>query len=135
MSESIKIKATKKRMAVLDVLKKESVPLNVKEIKSKIRNQDMDLSTVYRALSSMVEKGIINKEVGQDKKAYYSFKRKEHCHKIICSKCKKTMTFEFCPIEKYKKSLSNKTGFIITGHSLEFTGICPSCAKNNIKRR
>lgn len=124
-----KIKFTKKRQAVLDVLEKEITPLSVKEIEEKIKNQNMDLSTIYRALSSMVEKGIINKEVGQDKTAYYSLKRKEHCHKITCSKCKKAMFFEDCPIEEYKKTLSDKTGFIITGHCLDFTGICPSCLK------
>ena len=35
-----------------------------------------------------------------------------------------------CPIHEVEKKIEKETGFIIKGHSFEFTGICPNCQKN-----
>ena len=132
--KSASLKATKKRMMILDIIENESVPTTAEHIYEKLSElTDISLSTVYRALNAMTDKNILIKSINMDCKTYYQFNNNQHKHEIICSVCHKTVNIDDCPFEQIAKSISDKTGFVITGHNMAFTGICPDCLISNNK--
>lgn len=123
------LKSTKKRNIILKIVSESNSPVTAEYIheKSEIK---MSLSTVYRALNVLCEKNIIEKNIHQNGIAYFSMTNKVHRHSIICTLCNKRILLESCPIASLENEISQKTGCIITGHNLEFFGICPECIKN-----
>ena len=91
----------------------------------------MNASTVYRTLNTLTEKKILIRSVRQDGKAYYSLAKKDHSHRLVCDLCGKVIPVDTCPLSELEETLQQKTGFRITGHSLEFTGLCPECSKKD----
>lgn len=127
--KSASLKATKKRLMIIDIIKSEPSPITADYIYEKLSESlDINLSTVYRALNVMTEKNILIKSIHMDGKTYYQFNDHQHKHELICSMCHRSVDVEDCPFDEISKKISEKTGFVITGHSMEFTGICPSCA-------
>lgn len=129
------LKATKQRQILLAVLQKENRAMTAEELHEKATpSVPMNLSTVYRTLNTLTEKKILTKMLRKDGKAYYALEQHDHYHRLVCSVCKKTIPVDSCPLRELEEDLEQKTGFHITGHTLEFTGICPQCLqKTNFK--
>ena len=125
------LKTTKRRMAILMILEKSLVPMTAEEIYSVALNDvNMNLSTTYRALATLSEKGILLKNLSQDGKTYYQINNHQHKHQLVCNICNEAVPIDACPLTKLEESLTEQTGFTITGHSLEFSGICPKCSEH-----
>ncbi|WP_054750218.1 Fur family transcriptional regulator [Ruminiclostridium josui] len=123
--KSSDLKTTKRRMAILAVLENSAIPLTAEEIYSiVIKNVPMSLSTAYRTLGTLSDKGILLKNLSQDGKTYYQINSHQHKHQLVCTLCNETVPIDDCPLSNVEKSLIKQTGFTITGHSLEFSGIC-----------
>lgn len=123
------LKSTKKRQLLLFLLQKEARPMTAEELHEAANAiLPMNVSTVYRTLNTLTEKAILIRSVRQDGKAYYALPKKGHSHRLVCDLCGKVIPIDTCPLGELEENLENKTGFRITGHSLEFTGLCPSCA-------
>jgi len=125
------LKKTRKRQAILGVLAKAKTRLTSEEIYT-ICSKDLaiNLSTVYRTLSVLTNHGLVTKTLESDGKAYYSLfcgSAEGHHHHLVCAKCKATIELDECPLEELNKKISSETGFVITGHSMELTGLCPKC--------
>jgi Fur family ferric uptake transcriptional regulator len=71
------------------------------------------------------------KRVNLHKDSIYYELAKHHHHHIICTDCGTLESFEDCNIKNISKSiLQNSSKFnSIDHHSLEFFGVCMSCAK------
>ena len=124
------LKSTKKRQMLLFLLQKQARPMTAEELHEQANNiLPMNVSTVYRTLNTLTDKGILVRSVRQDGKAYYALAKKDHYHRLVCDLCGKVIPIDTCPLSELEESLENKTGFRITGHSLEFTGVCPECAE------
>ncbi|MBQ7758974.1 Fur family transcriptional regulator [Anaerotignum sp.] len=124
------LKSTKKRQMLLFLLQKQARPMTAEELHEQANNiLPMNVSTVYRTLNTLTDKGILVRSVRQDGKAYYALAKKDHYHRLVCDLCGKVIPIDTCPLSELEESLENKTGFRITGHSLEFTGLCPECTK------
>ncbi len=124
------LKTTKKRQLLLFLLQKYAHPMTAEELHEAAKSiLPMNVSTVYRTLNTLTEKGILIRSVRQDGKAYYALPKKDHCHRLVCDLCGKVIPIETCPLSELEETLETNTGFHITGHSLEFTGLCPICAK------
>lgn len=50
-----------------------------------------------------------------------------HHHHLICSECGAVVDFADCELDWLEKRLSEKTGFEIRSHLLEFLGRCRKC--------
>lgn len=128
--KSSDLKTTKRRMAILLILEKSSVPMTAEDIYSiVVKDVHMSLSTTYRTLGTLSEKGILIKNLRQDGKTYYQINNHQHKHQLVCNLCNQTIPIDDCPLTKLEENLTEQTGFTITGHSLEFSGICPRCTK------
>lgn len=124
------LKQTKRRKAVLAVLEAAGTPLSAEEIYGKVVTQvHMSVSTTYRILGVLTEKGLLLKSLSQDGKTYYQLSGTKHKHQLICTLCGESIPIDGCPLHQLEEELSKQTGYVITGHNLEFSGICPHCAK------
>lgn len=125
-------KNTKSRKAVIDALERAKSPVSAEEIFFDIKenNKSTNLSTVYRTLDLMESKGLVEKTVMPDGKARFELTGYGHRHHLICTSCHKTVYIEKCPLQSLEKDVGRETSFDITGHRLEFYGLCPDCRKN-----
>ena len=124
------IKRTENRKIIVDTLSRSHEPMTAEMIYLEIRNdRNINLSTVYRILSIMTDKGIVCKSMGADGKAYFCIHGNEHNHYLTCVRCNRKIPIDGCPLEQMGKDLVEKTGFRITGHNLEFLGECPECVE------
>lgn len=78
-------RATPGRVAMLELLYKTKKPLSVTDVRKQLRGR-LDTVTMYRALTSLVDAGLILK--GSDGKvARFSYPEKTHHHHMICTDC------------------------------------------------
>ncbi|ARP50516.1 transcriptional repressor [Ruminococcaceae bacterium CPB6] len=129
MLKAKELKTTCRREAILTVLRTAQKPLTAEEVYlAVLPNMHMSVSTAYRTLATLFEKEIVMKEVGQDGKAYFRLNDHRHCHILRCTGCGEVIELSGCPIEPLEKQWAEKTGYQITGHRLELSGLCPKCA-------
>lgn len=123
------IKKTKPRELVLNVLKKSDTPLCALDIYSIIdeAGDQIWLSTVYRALETFVNNGIVVKTTIMDNEmAVYEMKRDDHKHYAVCIGCHKIVYIDNCPMEQFVPKMSDN-GFQFLGHKVEMYGYCKDC--------
>jgi Fur family zinc uptake transcriptional regulator len=102
--------------------------MSAKEVLNYMHEEYPNLSfdTIYRNLSLFEELGILETTEFQGEKLYrFRCTNTEHHHHIICINCRKTITFDVCPM---KMIFGEPEGFIITGHKFEIYGYCKECA-------
>ncbi|MDX9917260.1 MAG: Fur family transcriptional regulator [Gudongella sp.] len=127
------IKVTRQRVEILSVLSNALVPVSADEIYGivvKNGKMSINLSTIYRVLDALTQKGILLKSnLNLDGRFTYEFNRNEHKHHIICIECNEIIPVKGCPLMEYESELEMSTGYKIMEHSLELRGICPKCQK------
>lgn len=124
------IKVTRARISILNILSNCEDSIDADYIFKQCRNKglNVNLSTVYRNLEILLEKGIINKFDLGNGKYNYKLKSFQHKHKIKCDLCKKEVEIE-CPMPQVEEIIKNTTGFSLVHHELRITGICNDCKK------
>ncbi len=126
------LKSTKKRRLLLSILQTQNKPMTAEELLEQSNPiLPMNLSTIYRTLNIFTENGILSKTLRKDGKAYFALAKHDHTHHLICTVCQKIIPIEHCPLQELQEDLQQKTGFHITGHLLEFCGICADCLQKN----
>lgn len=122
------LKVTKGRLEVLRLLDNSSSPLSVEDIYNNIsRISCKSLTTAYRIVNQLEEANIIRKALQKDNVSYYEMSLPSHKHYIVCSKCGKVTPIDHCPIIPLESEVEKVTGYEITGHIIELSGICPQC--------
>lgn len=115
------LKCTRQRINVMEVLTNAKSPLTAENIYE--MSKGMSLSTVYRIVERLCEKGIVNKNTIQDSdKFYYELITGEHRHYAICLGCKSMRYVDICPVHAPEID-----DFTVTGHKLEIYGYCDKC--------
>ena len=91
---------------------------------------DVNKTTIYRQLDSLLSEGIILElDFGEGKKRYEL--NKKHHHHILCKKCKKIQCINIKEdFSEQEKAISRSTNFTITGHIFDFIGLCQKCKKD-----
>lgn len=84
--------------------------------------------TVYRNLQKLAEAGEIMKvEVpgGADRYDHLTYK---HYH-VKCTKCGRVFDVDMPYEPNLADKIGDKHGFLLTGHTIMFSGVCPDCQK------
>ena len=125
------LKVTPHRKAMLEILMDAHKPLTVEEVYQNLfeKKQLCDLSTVYRALNTMAEHQLLQKSVHQDGCVYYQLSFDHHSHFLVCECCHESVPIDLCPLEQLEREIREDTGYEITGHQFEISGLCPKCAQ------
>ncbi|MBU5485708.1 transcriptional repressor [Clostridium sp. MSJ-11] len=124
------IKITKGRIKIIEVLKDCSVGVTAEYIHDQCKNNgcNVDLSTVYRNLELLNNKGIVDKFDIGDGKYNYVINHNKHTHPLECTICHKEVEID-CPIQQLEQIIKNKTGFTLAEQevNIKFKGVCKDC--------
>lgn len=118
------------RQTILYFIEESPHPLSAKEIWAKMENQP-DFSTVYRALSFLLDKNAVKSVNFADSPQFYYSASKKHRHFVYCTSCQKARGFQRCNAHELNLAVEKETGYKLTGHQLYFTGFCPECQDQN----
>jgi Fur family ferric uptake transcriptional regulator len=123
-------KATPGRVEVLELLDKSKKPLSIKDIKQSLKRGELDQATIYRMVNDLKQAGVIRQVDFLHDHAHYELAAHKHHHHLICEKCGKVADISKCNIGALEQEALKIGDFAkINHHSLEFFGICNSCAK------
>lgn len=123
-------KLTPQRRAVISSISKCRTHLTPGEIHQRLLEKypGIGLVTIYRTLEILDELGLIcETHAGGACRSYLVRSETEHHHHLICSGCGRVEDFTDCELDELEKDLAERTGYEITGHLLEFTGLCRDC--------
>jgi Fur family transcriptional regulator, zinc uptake regulator len=120
-------KFTGKREMMVEIFYHEKRYMTAKEVMSHMEETYPSLSydTIYRNLTLLEELGILESTELEGERQYrFSCSSEHHHHHVICTKCKKTIHFDMCPMEMINAMFAD---FKITGHKFEVYGYCKDC--------
>ena len=135
MVQSAKMRMTKQRRVILDLLRKHNTHPTADVVYELVRRQipKISLGTVYRNLEILTELGKIQTlELSGSQKRYDGIPQK-HYH-IRCLHCGRVDDAPIAPLNRLEDDLYESTVYTIMGHRLEFIGLCPECSKNKEAR-
>jgi Fur family ferric uptake transcriptional regulator len=123
-------KITRQRRAVLEALAQAQGHLSPQEVHEKVCHEkpSIGLTTVYRTLEVLRDLGIICELSTPGSGHTFTIGAAGHHHHLICSECKAVVDFTTQSLEDLTQRLALESGFVIQGHVLEFTGLCPGCS-------
>jgi Fe2+ or Zn2+ uptake regulation protein len=125
------LKATPKRIAILEILSAEFAYLCPEEIwkKMQARFKRIGLPTVYRNLEELSQGGVIMKIIHPDRKLYYYFcENSHHHHHFVCISCRKVQDLEFCGEEQIIKEVEDTLKGKVVSHLFQVYGLCWECS-------
>ncbi len=120
---------TKARSAIVAFLARIDAPQSIPEISEALRKTGLvfNKTTVYRELAFLVKEGIAKEVRVSDEKRYYELVG-EHHHHTICVSCGDIRDVLFREnLLHVERMLSERDGFRVLEHSLEFFGLCSEC--------
>lgn len=119
----------KSEIKVIAILERVGGFASAKEIyQLLLKNGDtVGLTTIYRALQSLVDDKLIDQLRREDGEAIYRLCGESHHHHLVCEKCGDTVEIEGGAIEKWAKNMASEFGFREVDHLAEIFGICSKC--------
>lgn len=112
----------------MDELKRSKSHPTAEELHILVRNSlpSVSLGTIYRNLDILIKQGLVKRLDMGNERARYDANLNEHCH-IRCICCNRIDDLIDIPRLEDKVLTGISTDYKITGHHLEFYGICPAC--------
>lgn len=121
---------TWQKTAVLEQLSNTDEFVSAQELHQKISQsgKKLGLTTVYRALTEMVEQGMADSLSISDGEMRYRICTPEHHHHLICRLCGKTVEFDMPGFEELALEVAKADGFTELSHEIELFGVCKDCS-------
>ena len=123
------IRATRRRLQVLEALEAEPNDATAQEIFEMLRarGDPIGLATVYRTLGLLSSHGVVDALVHRPGEVCYRLCGDEHHHHLTCTECHQVVELGECELDPWLDRLGSAHGFAVTGHAVEVTGICTDC--------
>lgn len=120
---------TEQRKKLINSILRFKSPFSASEVFDDLAETGIDLTTIYRSLSSFSEIGILESLDFLDGNLRYEYISSEntHHHHIVCTECRSVKKVDVCISAKQQK-LVDQLGYKNVFHKLEFFGICSSCS-------
>ena len=127
------LRLTNQRQQILDLF--DGTPdghhLSAEEIHSELskKGNRISHSTIYRALHSMVDLGIMREVELAEGRKYYELSTplaKQH-HHLVCVHCSDVLEFEDDRVTKASQQETLAHGFLLRDCQFTVYGICPAC--------
>lgn len=121
---------TRAQRAVLGVLAPADTFISAQDIHARLRatGERVGLTSVYRALQSLVDDGVVDvlrSDTGEA--TYRSCRSDAHHHHLVCRSCGATVEVAAPQIERWVAGLASAHGFTVETHTVEVTGTCSDC--------
>ena len=123
------VRATRQRLEVLAELARERDDVTAQSLWRRLRERDSHtgLATVYRTLSLLQEKGVIDSLSHHGTELCYRLCTDSHHHHLLCTTCHRVVEIEQCGIDGWIAEVTSSHGFVATDHRVEITGVCGDC--------
>lgn len=123
-----KLKLTPQRLAVYRYLMGTKKHPSAETIYKALQEDypTMSLATVYKAINTLVEVGLIQEINVGEGNFRYDFNAEPHPH-IQCIKCGKVDDLEDYSLNFLNQEASKHTSYNILSNKVYFYGICPDC--------
>jgi Fur family ferric uptake transcriptional regulator len=119
---------TRQRQVILEELRRTRSHPRADEIYARVRRRlpRISLGTIYRNLEVLSATGEIQKIETAGSLKRFDGNIAPHYH-IRCLRCHKVVDAPVEVLPDIERLLDGKTDFTITGHRIEFLGLCPKC--------
>lgn len=123
------LRLTPQRRAVLDAFASSPCSLSPIEVYDAARERcpRIGLTTVYRTLDVLDEIGALRRVHGQGTSESFMPASAAHGHAVVCSGCGRVTEFTACDMGDIARAAAEQTGYSITDHFLQLTGLCAAC--------
>jgi Fur family ferric uptake transcriptional regulator len=123
------VRATPRRLEVLEELAREQDDATAQVLWSRLRERDArtGLATVYRTLSLLSEKGVVDVLSHHGGEQCYRLCGDEHHHHLLCAKCHRVVEVQQCGLDDWVAAAAKQHGFVATDHRVEIVGLCADC--------
>jgi Fur family ferric uptake transcriptional regulator len=122
------LKRTPGRIALLELLRNASEPLTQEEIAQGLANHGLNRVTIYRALASFLEVGLVHRIENSDRIWKFKFcgcGNRGHCHPhFICRACGKVECLTELQLPPVK---GVDPAYQLEGQEVYLRGLCPHC--------
>jgi Fur family transcriptional regulator, ferric uptake regulator len=124
---------TRSQERILQLLKQCDRAMSAQDIYVELRTRDraVGLATVYRALEGLKLEGIVQCRTLPTGESLYSCVQADR-HHLTCLHCGESIPIDECPVEQLETRLESLHQFKIYYHTLEFFGVCLTCASKEV---
>ncbi|HEY4511710.1 MAG TPA: transcriptional repressor [Candidatus Paceibacterota bacterium] len=124
---------TKVKKKIEEIFKSWATPASLKEIFEKVRKSlpKTAYSTVFRVVENLEKEKLLNRINWRERGTLYEWSERAHHHHLVCEQCDSVEDISDTLLCFNQKKVANSTGFVITNHSIELTGVCKPCRKDN----
>ncbi len=131
------LRATRSRLAILQVLGGTSEHLRVAEVHRRARRLDAEigLASVYRTMDLLTQMGLVKHVHMDHRHRSYASITEPHSHHLVCTKCGLAVEIFDCRLDNLARSIARRTDFEIDGHCMEFFGRCQKCRSRSTATR
>lgn len=129
-------KLTHARTIVLDVIEAHHGHMTSAQILDAVSARDSSIgrASVFRTLELLTRLAIIRPTyTAGSATPTYVLMPDGHHHHIVCVECHRLIEFEDCGLASLTERLEREFGVKLTGHLLEFYGVCDACRVTDMK--
>lgn len=129
-------KLTNARLTVLAVLENSGGHLTSTELLEQVSEADPSIgrASVFRSLDLFTHLSIVHPTyIGSSVTPTYVLMPGGHHHHVVCTNCHRVIEFEDCGLSALETDLEKRLHVHLTGHLLEFYGLCDNCADSPVK--
>ncbi len=121
---------TRQRRIILEELQKLTSHPTADEVYDLVRLKlpRVSLGTIYRNLEVLSRTGAIQKLEASGSQRRYDATVTQHYH-IRCNHCGRVDDVPLDPVIELEHALHDQCHYEVTGHWVEFAGVCPDCQK------
>ncbi|MCL5291047.1 MAG: transcriptional repressor [Actinobacteria bacterium] len=124
---------TKVRMAIIEELDRAKKPLSAGELIGLLKKRGLGphKTSVYREIAFMLEQEIINRLSFGERQDRFELAALEHHHHAICKVCGEIEDIACSEGIRQIEEMLGKQKFKVSGHLIEFFGLCTSCQQSS----
>lgn len=121
------LRLTTHRKKVYDILNNTNKPLSCEMIYEKVEKENINLSTIYRAIDYFFENDLVLKFHFNNKSYYILNQDHNHSHYFICTNCLKMDKIK-CNMKDIITDLKETKNYQILNHEMTVYGLCDLCS-------
>jgi Fe2+ or Zn2+ uptake regulation protein len=133
------LKATPRRLAIAGLLLATGRAETPEAVRARLRPRlgRLGLPTVYRVLEELAGAGLATRVERGDRARSYAACRAEpdtHHHHIVCTGCGRVDVIDCAFPAGERRRVERRTGFRVSGHTMQVEGVCPGCRERGGRR-
>lgn len=126
------LRLTRQRRAVLAAVAASNGAISPLQLYEAARTTcpDLGLTTVYRTLEILSDAGALRRVHGADRCEAFVPAHAAHGHVVVCTSCGTATEFTDCDMSPVLEAAARETGYAISDHFLQLSGLCAVCGRS-----